>query len=191
MHLEIFKGYEFYFKQDKELAEEEKEELHAFLIKMYPAFAKYYKKNRYYSTIRPQITCLIREPASRSLVGSGKFLWSALKTKIGALKLCAFGVLIDTEFQRAGLGTYLIKTFIKMAGEKNADLLYGSTKNPVVQKMLARLGFKEIRCPVTYVNGVTGKKEKQTISSYAFEFRKGLVDEINALKEFDIGVGPM
>lgn len=191
MRVETFKGFEFYLKEDKELTAEEKEELHAFLIKMYPAFAKYYKKNRYYSTIKPQMTCLIRESVSKALVGSGKFLWSALKTEIGAIKLFAFGVLIDAEFQRAGLGTHLIKMFIKLAGEKNADLLYGSTENPAVHKMLARLGFKKITCPVLYVNGVTGKREMQTISSYAFEFNKGLVDKINNLKEFDIGIGPM
>lgn len=191
MQVETFKGFEYYLKEDQELTAEEKEEMHAFLVKMYPAFAKYYKKNRYYSTIKPQITCLIREPVSKALVGSGKFLWSTLKTEIGALKLCAFGVLIDTEFQRAGLGKHLIEVFIKLAGEKNADLLYGSTENPVVHKMLAKLGFKEITCPVTYINGVTGKRETQKISSYALEFKQGLIDKINNLKEFDIGVGPM
>ena len=158
---------------------------------MYPAFAKYYKKNRYYSTIKPQMTCLIREPVSKVLIGSGKFLWSTLKTEIGTLKLFAFGVLIDTKFQRVGLGTHLIEMFIKLAGKKNADLLYGSTENPAVHKMLARLGFKKIICPVVYVNGVTGKRETQTINSYAFEFKEGIIDKINTLKEFNVGIGPM
>lgn len=191
MQMETFNGFKYYLKEDRELTAKEKEELHTFLIKMYPAFARYYKKNRYYSTIKPQMTCLIREPTSKVLVGSGKFLWSTLKTEIGTLKLFAFGVLIDTEFQKEGLGTHLIKMFIKLAGKKNADLLYGSTENPTVHKMLSRLGFKKITCPVVYVNGVTGKRETQTINSYALEFKKGIVDKINTLKKFDIGIGPM
>jgi ribosomal protein S18 acetylase RimI-like enzyme len=191
MRVTTFNGFEYYLKEDRELTAEEKEELHTFLIKMYPAFASYYKKNRYYSTIKPQMTCLIREPVSKVLVGSGKFLWSILKTEIGTLKLFAFGVLIDTEFQREGLGTHLINLFIRLAGEQNADLLYGSSENPAVDTMLKRLGFREITCPVTYVNAVTGKREIEKLKKYAFEFNKGLIEKINALKEFDIGIGPM
>ncbi|GEM_PF-3191995 len=186
---ETYKEVTFYLKMDEELTAKDKNELHKFLMRMYPAFANYYKKNKYYSTVKPQMHFLVRTKTNK-LVGSGKFLWRTVKSRLGNVKLFAFGVLIDPDFQSKGLGSHIIKSCIKEADKRNADLLYGTTANPAVGKWLSKLGLKKLKCKVYYTS-TTGKKTREKNPAFVLEFKKGLVKNMNSLYEFNIGVGPL
>lgn len=184
-----FKDFSFFLKTDRELSDKEKEELHKHLIKLYPAFKVFYDKNKYYSSIKPQITFLIRK--DDNLVGAGKLLWHNIKIKERKIKLFGFGMLIEKSCQGKGIGTEMIKINKQEAKKRNADLLYGSTDNPIMEKIFDKAGFKKIESAVIYKDALTGKIKRENNRAYVFEFKKGLIKEINKSESFYIGIGPI
>jgi len=159
------------------------------MIATYPLFKKYYLRNKHYSTVKPQMENLIKD--GNKLVGVGKFLWR--KVKIGAMpvKFFAFGVLITKKYQKQGLETKLIEKNIKEAKKRRADILYGSTSNPLAERMVKKLGFKKLNTPVFYKHIESGKIKKEKGRVWVFEFKKGVLQKIENLKKFYIGTGPL
>lgn len=182
-------NFSFFFKKPRELSEKEKEEMHDKLVRLYPPFKIFYDKNRYYSTIKPQIIYLVKE--EEKLVGSAKLLWRNVKVDDETIKLFAFGMTIDGQYQKQGIGTRLVRLEKQEAKERNADLLYGASKNPHVEKMLMKEGFKKLQTIVKYKDSLTREIKKESNFIYVFEFKKGLINKINKLEQFYIGIGPV
>ena len=126
----------FYLKKVSELTGPEKEQMMRLMIITYPAFKKYYLKNKYYSTVKPQMENLIKD--GNKIVGVGKLLWRKVMVEKTPIKFFAFGVLITKKHQRRGLGSRLIIKDIKEAKNRGADILYGSTSNPVAEKIVKK-----------------------------------------------------
>lgn len=163
--------------------------MHDLLVKMYPPFKFLFDKHRYYSTVKPQMEFLIK--GKNKLIGTGKFLWRNVKIKDEKIKLFAFGMVIDKPYQRQGMGTKLIQLNKEEAKRRGADLLYGSTSNPKVERMLKKAGFKKLKVFVIYKDAITKEIKKESSSVYVFEFKKGLVAKLNKLEHFYIGIGPI
>lgn len=184
-----FKDFSFFLKIDKELSRKEKNEMHDLLIKLFPLFKHLYDKNKYYSTVKPQITFLIRK--TDKLIGAGKLLWRNVKIKDEKIKLFALGMLINNFYQGQGIGTEMINLNKQEAEKRKADLLYGSTDNQAMKKMLEGAGFKKLKTSIMYKDALTREIKKENRSIYVFEFKKGLVKKINKLEQFYIGIGPI
>lgn len=183
------KDYKFVLKKIGELSSDEKEKIMRLSIKMYPAFKKYYLKNKYYSTVRPQLVNIIK--SKENIVGTGKLLWRKIEINKKSAKLIAFGVLISKACQKKGLGTKVVLNNIKAAIKMKADILYGTTASPIAKKMMKKIGFKKIRTPIYYKDRETGKINKEKNSVYIFELKKGAIDKIKKLTRLYIGTGPL
>jgi len=184
-----FRNFSFFLKTDKELSKREKCQMHDLLIKMYPPFKTLFDKHGYYSTVKPQMEFLIKD--GDKLIGTGKLLWRNVKIKGGIVKLFAFGMVVDKPYQKQGIGTELIRLNKKEVKKRKADLLYGSTRNQKVERMLEKARFEKLKVLVMYKDTITKKIKKERSSAYVFEFKKGLVDELNKLEHFYIGIGPI
>lgn len=159
------------------------------MIAVYPAFKKYYLKNKYYSTVRPQMENLIKD--DDKIIGVGKLLWRKIKIAERFINFFAFGVLIAKKYQKMGLGSKLIAKDIKEAKKMGADILYGSTSNPIAEKVVKKLGFQKLNTPVFYRHVESGKIKKEKGRVWVFEFKKGLLENIEKLPKFYIGAGPL
>jgi RimJ/RimL family protein N-acetyltransferase len=184
-----FRDFSFFLKTPRGLSMKEKNEMHKILVRLYPSFKAFYDKNKYYSTLKPQRIFLIRKDSR--LIGTGKLLWHSVRIKGQKIKLFAFGILIDNPYQGQGIGREMIKLDKQEAGRRKADLLYGSTNNPIMERMFERAGFKKIKAYIMYKDASTGEIKREENSVYAFEFKKGLIKEINKLEFFYIGIGPI
>lgn len=191
MKKEIFhlNDFSFFLKRDRELSKEEKEQMHDSLVRLFPPFKVFYDKNKYYSTIKPQMTFLVKK--GDELVGSGKLLWKTVKMGKSRLKFFGFGLLIEKPYQKNGIGTAMLRLAKEAAKKQKADLLYGSTDNPIAEIMLERDGFRRIKTTIIYKEALTKEMEKEKRIAYAFELKRGLVDKINKLDNFYIGIGPV
>lgn len=179
----------FVIKKGEELTEDEKERLMEISIAEYPSFEKYYREHKYYSVIKPQMVGLVIK--GDVIIGKGKLLWQNVFVGDKKIKLFGFGVLIDSKHQGQGLGTQLIKRYIEKARELDADVVYASTSNPIIDKMLPKLGFTKLSIPVTYTHAVTGYREQEKGRSYILEFTEGLLKEIESQPLLYLGPGPL
>ena len=183
------KNLKFYFKKVSALTKEEKQQMMHLMIATYPAFKKYYLKNKYYSTVKPQMEHLIKD--NNILIGVGKLLWRKIKIGETSIKLFAFGVLITKKYQGKGLGTEIIKKDIIESKKRAADILYGSTTNLVAEKIIKKLGFQKLNTSVFYKDSETEKIKKESDRVWVYEFKKGIISKIRNLKKFYIGIGPL
>lgn len=181
--------YKFCLKKVGKLTEAEKEQMMRLMIATYPAFKKYYLKNKYYSTVRPQMENLICD--SNKIIGVGKLLWRKVMVRNKIVKLFAFGVLIAKKYQNKGLGSKLIAKDVKEAKKMGADILYGSTSNPIAEKIIKKLGFQKLNIPVFYKNVESGRVEREKCGAWIFEFKKGILKDIEKLQRLYIGSGPL
>lgn len=150
--------YKFYLKNVGDLTNEEKGQMMQLMIDTYPAFIKYYLKNKYYSSVKPQVVNLIKD--GDKIVGVGKLLWRKVFVGKNSINFFAFGVLIDKNYQKLGLGSKFIAKDIIEAKKMGSDILYGTTSNPVAGKIVKRLGFKKLNTAVFYKEGTSGKRKK-------------------------------
>ena len=181
--------FKFYLKKSGDLTEQEKEQMMCLMIATYPAFKRYYLKNKHYSTVKPQMENLIKE--NGKIVGVGKLLWRKIMVGKTPIKFFAFGVLIAKKYQGCGLGSRLIAKDIKEAKKRDADILYGSTTNPIAEKIVKKLGFQKLSTPVFYKHIESGRIEKERCRVWVFEFKKGLLENIEKLPKFYIGTGSL
>ncbi|MFQ5531815.1 MAG: GNAT family N-acetyltransferase [Candidatus Nanoarchaeia archaeon] len=182
-------GYSFILKTNKELSEEDKQEIYKLNIKIYPKFKNYYEKNKYYSTIKPNMVWVIKD--KEKVIGTGKFLWKNITVGGKKIKLFSFGILIDKDYQNKGLGSKLTKLQIEESRKRKADIVYVSTENPVAEKMAIKSGFKKLNVPIFFKEVLTNKKMREMNSTLIFEFRKGIIKEIEKLDSLYIGRGPI
>lgn len=181
--------YKFYFKKVTELTKNEKNQMMNLMVVTYPKYRELYIKNKYYSTVKPQMEHLIKQKGE--LVGLGKFLWRKVKIGVKFIKFFAFGIRILKKHQGKGLGTKLIKKDILEAKKRGADILYCSTANIKAEHVIAKLGFKKLNTPVFYKNTKTGKIQKEKDNVWVYEFNKGIINKIENLKKFYIGTGSL
>lgn len=181
--------YKLYFKKSGDLTKEEKDHLMEFMIGMYPQFKKYYIKNKYYSTVRPQMVHIIKD--GNNIIGTGKLLHRKIKIQNGSLTLFAFGVLIGKKYQKQGLGKLIVKRSVQKAKALGGDFLYGTTTNPVAKKMLLDLGFQKITAPIYYKDAGTKKIVREKNDVFVFAYKKKVFDGLNDLKKIYIGTGPI
>ncbi|MBI2591820.1 MAG: GNAT family N-acetyltransferase [Candidatus Brennerbacteria bacterium] len=181
--------FKFYLKKVENLTKQEKEQMMRLMVATYPPFKKYYLKNKYYSTVKPQMENLIKE--SNKIVGVGKLMWRKVMVETKSVKFFAFGVLIAKKYQKQGLGSKLIVKNIKEAKKRGADILYGSTLNPVAEKIVQRLGFQKLNIAIFYKDVESGKIKTENGRVWVFEYKKGLLRKIEKLSKFYIGAGPL
>ena len=181
--------FSFFLKTDKQLSRVEKNQMHNLLVRTYPSFRNLFDKHGYYSTVKPQMNFLIKN--DDILVGTGKFLWRKIEIKSGGIKLFAFGMVVANEYQNRGLGTALVKLCIKEAKERGGEILYASTSNLKVKRMLDKVKFQKLNVPIFYRDAITGRIKREKTSVYIFELTKGLTKRINTLSKIYIGVGPI
>ena len=183
------KEFSVCLKEDRRLSKKEKTQMHGLLVKMYPAFKSLFDKHGYYSTVRPQMNFLIKR--DKMLVATGKFLWRNVGIKNKTFKLFALGMVVAKEYQNRGLGTKLVQLSIENARKRKADILYGSTSNLKVKKILTKLGFQRLTAPIFYKDITTKEIKREKEFAYVFEFKKGLFEKLNALPRIYIGKGPI
>lgn len=176
-------------KKTKGLTKKEKEQLMEFMIEMYPRFKKYYAKNKYYSTVRPQMVHIVKD--GDTIVGTGKLLHRKIKIQKRSLTLFAFGVLIGKKHQKQGLGKLIVKRSVREAKALGGDLVYGSTANPIAKKMLFDLGFQKMTAPIYYKDAETKKILREKNDVFVFTYKKKVFNELNELKKKYIGTGPI
>ncbi len=181
--------FKFLVKPVEDLTEDEKDQLMKISIAEYPLFEKYYKKNKYYSVIKPQMVGLVL--LGDKIVGKGKFLWQNVLIGNNNTKMFGFGVLIDSAYQGQGLGTELIKTYVEKARVLGADFVLATTINTVVDEILPKLGFKKLTSVVEYTNAITGIRQLEKGRCYVLEMKEGLLKEIEVSKILYIGTGPV
>ncbi|MEK9183821.1 MAG: GNAT family N-acetyltransferase [Patescibacteria group bacterium] len=184
-----FNDFSFFMKEGKRLTLNEKKQLMNLSIDTYPPFEKYYRRNKYYSTVKPQMKFLVKK--GKEIIGTGKFLWRTVMVNKAPIILFAFGVLVAKKYQRKGLGTRIMGTFAEEAKNRGADILYGTTTNPIMEKIMRKLKFKRLSVPVFYKDSESKKIKKEKDNAYILEFRKGIFNEIEKLDKFYIGVGPL
>lgn len=189
MSAKINKRYKFYLKRVGSLTRKEKGQMMRLMIATYPAFRKYYLKNKYYSTVKPQMENLIKD--GNEIIGLGKILWRRIIIGQKSINLFALGVLIDKKHQKQGLGSSLIARNIKKAKSLGADILYGSTSNRIAEKILKKFDFQKLNVPVFYKDVESEKIQKEKDRVWIFEFKKGISKDIQKLKKIYIGSGPL
>lgn len=180
---------EFIIKKSERLTSQEEKEIQDININEYPKFKKYYFKNIYYSTVKPQKIFMIKE--KDKLIGTGKFLWRKIKINNKSLKMAAFGAIIDKDHQNKGLGTRLIKLQIKEAKKIKADFLFGSTLNPRASKILVKLKFKSLNLPIFYKEVNSNKIKKMNNKAYFLGLKKNILEKLVKEKKIFIGQGPI
>ena len=185
----LYKKFSILLKADKQLSKEEKFQMHRLLVKMYPRFKNLFDKNEYFSTVRPQMNFLVKKAGE--LIGTGKFLWRNIKIKNESIKLFAFGMVVAKRYQNQGIGTKIVALSIQNAKKRKADLLYASTSNSKVKKMLSQLKFQIITAPIFYKDVISKDLTREKGAAYIFEFKPGLKEKINILTQIYLGVGPI
>ncbi|MCG2691768.1 GNAT family N-acetyltransferase, partial [Microgenomates group bacterium] len=100
-------------------------------------------------------------------------------------------MVVAKEYQNRGLGTKLVQLSIENASKRKADILYGSTSNPKVKKMLTKLGFQRLTAPIYYKDITTKEIKREREFAYVFEFKQGLLENLNTLQRIYIGSGPI
>lgn len=181
--------YKYLYKTNDEIDRKLKEEIYKLATKIYPDFRKYFKKNRYYSTVKPQLILLVFD--KNKLIGYGKLLWRNLKLVKSQIKFSACGFIVDSLYQKEGIGTKMLDLSINQAKEIKADVLYASTTNPNAIKMLEKKSFKKITTKLTYTEALTNKDVEEIGHAYCLELTDGILKEINSLPFFHIGIGPV
>lgn len=185
----LYNEFSILLKADKELSKQEKFQMHHLLVKMYPRFKNLFDRNEYYSTVKPQMNFLVKK--ADELIGTGKFLWRNIKIKNESIKLFALGMVVAKQYQNRGIGTKLVSLSIQNAKKRKADLLYASTSNPKVKKILSKLKFRIIKAPIFYKDAISKDLTREKETAYIFEFKKGLMEKINILSQVYLGVGPI
>lgn len=186
-------GYKFEFKDSSDLTAEEIEKSYQLNTLTYPDFARFYEKNRFYSSIRPQKQLMVWD--GDKLIGNGKFQWKDLEIPtIGPIKFFVFGFLVEKNYQNQGVGAEMLGKYVTEAQRMGGDLLYGTTENPIAASMMTKFGFKSIQIPLNYTDVLSKELVEFNQSGkegFAYEFRDGLVDRINNLSSLDLGIGPL
>ncbi|MFA6415048.1 MAG: GNAT family N-acetyltransferase [Candidatus Paceibacterota bacterium] len=172
-----------------ELTDEQKDILMALSIAEYPPYEKYYRVNKYYSVIKPQIIGLILR--NDEIVGDGKLLWQNVELPDRHIKLFGFGLTIRKEYQGKGLGTELIKQFMHKAEELGADILYATSDSPVIDHILNKFGFSKLTMPVEYTHALSGEREREEKTAYVYLYNKDILASLEKLSVFYLGQGPI
>lgn len=171
------------------LTDEQKDTLMALSIAEYPPYEKYYRVNKYYSVIKPQIIGLILR--DDEIVGDGKLLWQDVKLPDQSIKFFGLGLTIRKEYQGKGLGTELIRQFMHKAEELGADILYATSDSLVIDHILSKFGFSKLMTPVEYTHALSGEREKEEKTAYVYLYSKNILESIQKLPVFYIGQGPV
>lgn len=159
------------------------------LIAGYPPFEKYYRKNKYFSTVKPQIIGLATQ--GDQIIAHGKFLWRDLPVGDATMRLCAFGVTVAKEHRQQGIATKLINLFLDKTREVGGDVLYSTTANSVLGEALVKTGFEALTVPIEYIDADTGEVVAQTTAAYAYALRPEIIGQIESLEKLNIGIGPI
>lgn len=185
--------FEFRFVKNSDLSSSLIEEIYSFNTRMYPDFKRYYQKNRYYSSIKPQMVLLVFD--DKKLIATGKFLLRKLKiTKDFKINFFVFGFLVDNNYQKKRVGSQMMKRFINKAKEQGADILFGTTANPNAVKLMEKNKFQEITVSLTYTDAISGKTEYANggkDQAFGYEFRGGLIEQLNSLDSLHLTKGPL
>lgn len=182
--------YNYLFKSSNKVNALEGEKIYELASRMYPDFIKYFEKNRFYSSVKPQLVILVYE--GKKLIAEGKLLWRIVKLRSDkTIKFFVYGLTVDSKYQKQGIGTRILDMSISKAKELGADLLYGCTTNPHAMKMMKRKGFKRLTTQLIYTEALIQQMTKEADPSYGLEFKQGIIDEINHLPELYLGIGPL
>lgn len=183
----------FSFLRNEDLTAKQKDEIFELHVEVYPSFKSYYEKNRYYSSIKPQILLTVYD--GDHLAATGKLLWKNLVHEtLGSINFFGFGFLIRAPYQNQGVGKKILQLYIHKTRELKGDLLYGTSNNPVITNGAFKYGFKRLTTHIVYTDTLTNAQStvsQNNLQPFAYEFKSGLIDQINQLKEFNIGVGPV
>ena len=189
----LLEKYSFVFRNSDNLTSEEKEDLYQLCIKLFPAFAKYYEKNRFYSSVKPQM-CLSAFDNKR-VIADCKFLWRDIQLISNqVIKLFVFGYIVDTAYQGQGIASHFTDLCIEKTKELGGDLLYCTTSNPITVKILEKRGFKQITTKLVYTDALTDQDvviDKHKHHSYGLDFESGLIEKINSFPQLHLGIGPL
>jgi GNAT superfamily N-acetyltransferase len=186
----MLNDYQIVLKGSDELTDLQKDQLMILSIAEYPPYEKYYRVNKYFSVIKPQIVGLVLR--GQEIIGDGKLLWHDVKVSDHTFKLFGFGLTIRKEFQGEGLGTSLVKHFVEKAKELEADIIYATSDNPVIDHMLlVTFGFSKLAVPVEYIHAVTGASEREEKKVYVYFRNTEVARAIESLSVFNIGKGPI
>ncbi len=181
--------YYFAFVDSDQLSDKQIEEIYHLNLEVYPEFADYYHKNKYYSSVKPQMVLVVYDRGK--LIATGKFLWRDIEVGKETFKLFASGLLVRADYQNMGIGSEMFRLYINKTKELGGDLLFGTTKNKTMVKLSKAMGFKELSTRITYKDASSGDVKGIEGQAFGYEFKEGLVNKINSLGNLFIGIGPV
>lgn len=187
--------FEIIFKNCDLLTPDEIEQSYQLRIEMYPKFKEQYEKNRCFSFVRPRELLLVYD--RDFLAATGKLVEKKVACDtLGVLTFYGFGFLIRTAFQKQGLGKRIFGAYLERAKELGGDLLFGTSEHPAILSVATKYHFKVLTTQLVYHNTFTNKessykKEFPHMFVFGYEFKPGIIDQINTLPSLHIGDGPV
>lgn len=184
---------QFVWQPTDTLTREEIESLHEFLVRMYPDFAPYYERNRYYSAVKPDR--ILRVIHDSSIIASAKMLWRPVQLHDGTAMLFACGgILVDTAWQRHGLGKQIGQQLVTLGRSQNAHIIFGSTKHPLLLQLLPRYGCTPLAMTIHYTDTTNGQRstlEALGLVAMGYELQSGAIARLTQESAIDLGTGPL
>lgn len=148
---------DYKFIEVSRLSNSDKHQLQLLQIKLFPKFKKMYKKSGWYSYIKPNYVLNVYD--RDTIIGTGKVIIRKAKVNNGHLSILAFGVLVDTSYQKKGIASKMINLFSGMAADKGVDCIFCTTESEVLARMLITKNFKNIHNPVSFLNSQSNEIE--------------------------------
>ncbi|MCA9386060.1 GNAT family N-acetyltransferase [Candidatus Dojkabacteria bacterium] len=176
-------------KSPLELTQVEVEKMFDLNTKMYPDFKEVYEANRYYSYNKPDMLAMVFD--GDLLIADGNW---GVKTVGNGMTLAFFGLLVETKYQGRGVGRMMADRLIQLSEERGVDMIFASTKNPIVETMMINRGFQSYTKPVRYKAYETHEVKEMLSEGYKI-FIKARNDAaekfLNEGKVLEIGLGPI
>lgn len=185
--------YRYTFIDSDDLTSSEIEAMYRMGMRMFPEFAPYYERHRYYSSVKPQMVMNVSQGGI--LVADGKLLWRDLDVADGGrpVRFFVFGFLVAAEHHGRGIGREMLRRYIDKSVEMDADILYGVTANPIAAHLMTDVGFRHITTTLRFTDALSGQDVEvpSNRDRFGLDLTPGTVARINARPEVHLGVGPL
>lgn len=143
--------FKYTLKQNEELTETEIQGMYQLNIKMYPSFKEQYEENRYYSYIKPEKVMMVfdGEKLVADVNYSHRTVFLAKQNKF--IKLAYWGILVDENHQRKGIGSTVAKKLQEETKNSGYDVLFATTQGEAGRLMLSS-GFNKSNTKFIWFN---------------------------------------
>ena len=129
--------FTYILKKNNELTDEEIEGMYQLNVKMYPSFKDQYEKNRYYSYTKPEKVMMVfdGEKLVADVNYSHRTIFLPKQNKF--VKLAYWGILVDEDYQRNGIGSTVAKKMQEETKNNGYNVLFATTQGEAERLMLS------------------------------------------------------